>query len=70
VLSYALGLFSRHTTAMQNLLSTAVGAAPFALLFAYYPALPANAQLVVFAFSVGVFATYVGWIVHRPVGDE
>jgi uncharacterized membrane protein YdjX (TVP38/TMEM64 family) len=66
VLSYALGLFSRHTTAMQNLLSTAVGAAPFALLFAYYPALPATAQLVVFAFSVLVFALYVGWILHRP----
>jgi uncharacterized membrane protein YdjX (TVP38/TMEM64 family) len=71
VLSYALGLFSRHTTAMENLLSTAIGAAPFALLFAYYPALPGSAQLVVFVLSVLVFAVYVAWILRRPgAGDH
>lgn len=70
VLSYALGLFSRHTTAAENLLSTAIGAAPFALLFAYYPALPTTAQLVVFALSVLVFVVYVRWILHRPVAGN
>jgi uncharacterized membrane protein YdjX (TVP38/TMEM64 family) len=70
VLSYALGLFSRHTTAAENFVSTAIGAAPFALLFAYYPALPATAQLVVFGLSVLVFAVYVGWILHRPAAGD
>jgi uncharacterized membrane protein YdjX (TVP38/TMEM64 family) len=70
VLSYALGLFSRHTSATENLLSTALGAAPFALLFAYFPALPETAQLILLALSVLVFAVYVGWILHRPrTGD-
>jgi len=34
VLSYALGLFSRSTTLAENMVSTAIGGAPFALLFA------------------------------------
>lgn len=66
VLSYALGLFSRQTTAAENLLSTTIGAAPFALLFAFYPALPATAQLAVFGLSVLVFAVYVSWVLQRP----
>jgi len=41
VLSYALGLFSARTTLAENVLSTALGAAPFALLFALVPTWPA-----------------------------
>ena len=55
LLSYALGLFSRNTTGAQNALSTAVGAAPFALLFALFPALPPTLQGQVFLASAGVF---------------
>jgi uncharacterized membrane protein YdjX (TVP38/TMEM64 family) len=70
VLSYALGLFSRRTTAAENLVSTAVGAAPFALLFAFYPALPATAQLTVFGVCLLVFAVYLNWIVRRPGAQD
>ena len=62
VLSYALGLFSRSTTALEVALSTLIGAAPFALLFAWFPALSGAAQWAVFAASTLVFALYVLWV--------
>lgn len=65
VLSYALGLFSRTTTLAENALSTAIGAAPFALLFALFPALPATAQLALFIASAAVFAGYMLWVLRR-----
>jgi len=64
VLSYALGLFSRNTTLTENAVSTAVGAAPFALLFALFPALRATAQLIVFVGSALVFVAYVLWVLR------
>lgn len=66
VLSYALGLFSRSTRARDNALSTAIGGAPFALLFAFVPALPATAQLAVVVVSVLAFIAYARWILHHP----
>jgi uncharacterized membrane protein YdjX (TVP38/TMEM64 family) len=66
VLSYALGLFSRNTTLAENAVSTAIGAAPFALLFAWFPALPTNAQLAVFVASAVAFAAYAWWVLRRP----
>lgn len=66
VLSYALGLFSARTTLTENLISTALGAAPFALLFAWVPALAPAAQALVFVVSAGVFAIYVAWVLRRP----
>jgi hypothetical protein len=65
VLSYALGLFSRGTTAFEVALSTLIGAAPFALLFAWFPALPGPAQWAVFAISTGAFALYALWMWRR-----
>jgi len=67
VLSYALGLFSRRTTAGEVIASTALGAAPFALLFALVPTLSAPVQAVVFAGSVGVFALHVWWVSSAPL---
>jgi uncharacterized membrane protein YdjX (TVP38/TMEM64 family) len=66
VLSYALGLFSRRTTLGECLLSTTLGAAPFALLFAHLPTLSATVQLLTFAASVLAFALYAWWILHHP----
>lgn len=66
VLSYALGLFSRSTSAIENLLSTTLGAAPFALLFALLPTLGATAQMLVFAASTLVFIAYVRWVWRDP----
>ena len=68
LLSYALGLFSRHTTLAENALSTAVGGAPFAVLFALYPALPATAQLAVFLACTLVFIAYMLWVLRAPSG--
>jgi cation diffusion facilitator CzcD-associated flavoprotein CzcO len=39
VLSHSLGLFSRSTTLTENVVSTALGAAPFAVMFALIPTL-------------------------------
>ena len=64
VLSYALGLFSRSTTGADVALSTALGAAPFALLFALLPTLSGLAQAVVAAGSAGAFALYVLWVLR------
>ena len=71
VLSYALGLFSRETTVRQNMLSTAIGAAPFAVLFAWFPALSGPVQAAVFALSLAAFGLYVAWVLQRgePASD-
>ena len=66
VLSYALGLFSRDTTLTENAVSTAVGGAPFALLFALYPTLPAVAQGLVFVACALMFAAYMLWVLRAP----
>jgi uncharacterized membrane protein YdjX (TVP38/TMEM64 family) len=62
VLSYALGLFSRDTRATDVALSTALGAAPFALLFALLPTLSPTGQAVVAVASTGAFALYLVWV--------
>jgi len=69
VLSYALGLFSRSTTLIENALSTALGAAPFALLFALLPTLSTPVQLVVFGGSALAFAVYALWVLRGPSGQ-
>ena len=66
VLSYALGMFSRSTTLAENMVSTAIGGAPFALLFAWFPTLPASGQVALFVASALVFAAYAWWVLHRP----
>ena len=65
VLSYALGLFSRATTVRQNALTTLVGAAPFAFVFAWFPVLSGPVQGAVFVGSVLVFGAYVAWVLRR-----
>jgi len=65
VLSYALGLFSRSTTLAENTWSTALGAAPFALLFSWFPTLSAAAQAVVFVASALAFVAYAWWLLRR-----
>jgi uncharacterized membrane protein YdjX (TVP38/TMEM64 family) len=67
VLSYALGLFSRHTTLAENLASTALGAAPFALFFAWVPVLEARLQVVLLLGSALLFLVYVRWVLRRDV---
>lgn len=70
VLSYALGLFSRRTTAVENGLTTLIGAAPFALVFAWFPTLEGSAQAMVFGGSVLVFLLYARWVLRRgPASD-
>jgi uncharacterized membrane protein YdjX (TVP38/TMEM64 family) len=64
VLSYALGLFSRSTTLAENMASTALGAAPFAVLFALFPTLSTAAQALVFGASALVFALYAIWLLR------
>ncbi len=66
VLSYSLGLFSRNTTPTENLLSTAIAAAPFAVLFALFPTLSGTAQATVFAASALAFVAYARWVWHDP----
>ncbi|HEY6513770.1 MAG TPA: VTT domain-containing protein [Burkholderiaceae bacterium] len=62
VLSYALGLFSARTTLAENVLSTALGAAPFALLFALVPTWPAAVQVIAFVASALAFGLYLLWL--------
>jgi uncharacterized membrane protein YdjX (TVP38/TMEM64 family) len=62
ILSFALGLFSTRTTATQNLLATAIGVAPFALLFAFLPVLAWPAQAALLAASALAFAGYAVWV--------
>jgi hypothetical protein len=66
VLSYALGLFSRRTTAAEVAASTVLGAAPFALLFALVPTLSAPAQVMVLVGSTLAFALHVWWVSREP----
>ena len=66
VLSYALGMFSRRTTLLENLASTAVGGAPFAILFALFPTLSGNAQWAMFGGSLLAFVLYTAWVLRRP----
>jgi len=71
VLSYALGLFSRRTTAAENAVATLIGAAPFSLVFAWVPALPPGSQALTIGLSVLVFVGYAAWILrHPPAGGE
>ena len=70
VLSYSLGLFSRSTTLAENVLSTTLGAAPFAVLFALLPTLSGTAQLTIFGGSVLAFLVYVSWVWRRPSGPD
>jgi hypothetical protein len=58
-------LFSRSTTLTENVVSTAVGAAPFAVLFALFPTLSATAQVIVFGASALIFIAYMLWILRR-----
>ena len=64
ILSYVLGLFSRKTSGWENALSTAIGGTPFALLFAFFPALPVALQALIFGASALVFAVYVLWVMR------
>jgi uncharacterized membrane protein YdjX (TVP38/TMEM64 family) len=66
VLSYALGLFSPATTLAQNTLATLLGAAPFALLFAFVPALSPAGQAAVLGVSLAGFLAYLAWVLRRP----
>jgi len=65
VLSHSLGLFSRTTTLTENVVSTALGAAPFALLFALITTLSPTTQAVVFAASGLIFIAYALWVLRR-----
>jgi uncharacterized membrane protein YdjX (TVP38/TMEM64 family) len=64
ILSYVLGLFSHKTTRFENALSTAIGGAPFAVLFAFFPALPLAQQALILAAATLVFAVYAVWVVR------
>ncbi len=66
VLSYALGLFSPRTSMGDIALSTVIGAAPFALLFAWFPSLSTTTQLMIFGASTAVFAIYTVWLLRGP----
>lgn len=70
VLSYALGMFSRSTTLTENVVSTALGATPFAVLFALFPALSATTQFVLFAICTLVFGAHVLWVLRRTSGTD
>ena len=64
ILSYVLGLFSQKTTRFENALSTAIGGAPFAVLFAFFPALPLAQQALILLAATAVFAVYAVWVVR------
>lgn len=70
VLSLALGLFSPRTTLGQTLLSTLFGAAPFALLFAWFPVLPPVWQALVFGGSAAAFVAWAAWMSRRARDAE
>lgn len=65
VLSYALGMFSRETRASENAASTALGAAPFALLFAWFPTLDGAVQWLALGGSILAFTAYAAWLLRR-----
>jgi len=62
ILSFALGLFSARTTASQNLISTALGVVPYALLFAFFPTLSLAAQLALIGAGAVAFLVYAMWL--------
>lgn len=64
VLSYALGLFSRSTTLGEVAVSTAIGAAPFAVLFAWFPTLPGAVQWTVLAATMAAFVLHLWWVLR------
>lgn len=69
ILSYVLGLFSHKTTRFENALSTAIGGAPFAVLFAFFPTLALVHQALILAGATLAFAVYAVWVVrshNRP----
>jgi uncharacterized membrane protein YdjX (TVP38/TMEM64 family) len=66
ILSCVLGLFSTKTTAWANALSTGIGGAPFALLFAFFPALPWAWQAALFSVCALAFAAYAFLAMRRP----
>lgn len=70
VLSYALGLFSRSTTLAEVMASTAIGAAPFALLFAWFPGLSGTVQWTVLAASLVVFCVHVAWVLRASAAEK
>ncbi|MBX3607358.1 MAG: VTT domain-containing protein [Piscinibacter sp.] len=70
VLSYALGMFSQRTTVVDNALSTAIGAAPFALLFALVPLMPSRVQGAVLIVSALLFVLYAAWMLRRPPASD
>lgn len=70
VLSHALGLFSARTSWVEVALSTAIGGAPFALLFALIPALPPAWQGAVMGLATAGFLVYAAWVWRAPPGDQ
>jgi hypothetical protein len=68
VLSYVLGLFSVRTSALDNLLSTVVGVAPFAISFVLFPTLSLPAQSAFLAASSLVFLVYAVWVLAAKHG--
>lgn len=62
VLSFALGLFSAQTTARRLVLSTLIGSAPFAVLFAWLPRLGWVWQLALLLAGTAVFLGYARWM--------
>ncbi|MDH5541211.1 MAG: hypothetical protein OEY03_17565 [Rhizobacter sp.] len=69
VLSYALGMFSQRTTALENALSTTLGAAPFALFFALVPVMPSGMQGAVLIVSALLFVLYAAWMLRRSAPE-
>ena len=69
VLSYALGLFSPRTTLAQTALSTALGAAPFAVVVALFPTWSLSAQALIGVASAALFVLYALWVTGRGHTD-
>lgn len=66
VLSHALGLFGQATTAREVALSTLIGAAPFALLFALVPTMSLTLQALVLVLTGAAFVLHARWMLRRP----
>ena len=47
ILSYMLGIFSKHVSWQDNAISTLIGIIPFAFIFAYLGVLPLELQIIV-----------------------
>ena len=52
----------KKTSLAENMLSTLLGAAPFALLFAWIPSLSASMLALDFGVSSLLFVVYVRWV--------